>query len=59
MQPKVTWEHNERLSQLFTRAELEDVLSKMFPTKSPGLDGMPALFYQWYWHVIGNYVVSF
>ncbi|KAI5350389.1 hypothetical protein L3X38_003280 [Prunus dulcis] len=28
----------------------------MFPTKSHGLDGMPALFYQRYWHVIGNYV---
>ncbi|CAL8120220.1 unnamed protein product [Prunus armeniaca] len=52
VQPKVTREHNERLSQPFTRAELEDVLSKMFPTKSPGLDGMPALFYQRYWHVI-------
>ncbi|VVA39307.1 PREDICTED: reverse mRNAase [Prunus dulcis] len=56
MQPKVTLEHNERLSQLFSRAELEDVLSKMFPTKSHGHDGMPALFYQRYWHVIGNYV---
>ncbi|CAL9020837.1 unnamed protein product [Prunus brigantina] len=31
----------------------------MFPTKSPSLDGMPALFYQRYWHVIGNDVVSF
>ncbi|CAL9001623.1 unnamed protein product, partial [Prunus brigantina] len=57
--PKVTREHNERLSQPFTRVELEDVLSKMFPTKYPGLDGMPALFYQRYWHVLGNDVVSF
>ena len=35
----------------------------MYPLKSPCSDGMPPLFYQYFWHVVGdsvvNYVINF
>lgn len=49
---------NERLLLPFTRYELEKILSQMPPTKSPGDDGMNALFFQKFWHVVGDDVSS-
>ena len=42
------------LSSDFTAEEVEVVLFQMGPTKAPGLDGMNALFYQKFWHVMGE-----
>lgn len=46
MSTKVTPTINQELSRKFTPQEVKTALFDMFPTKSPGPDGMPALFYQ-------------
>ena len=42
----------------FIRDEIEAALKQMQPTKSLGPDGMPAIFYQKYWDIVSNDVVS-
>ncbi|CAB4278316.1 unnamed protein product [Prunus armeniaca] len=59
VKPLLTPSQNLRLNQVFSREEIETSLGKMFPTKSPGVDGMLALFYHKYWGVVGNDVVGF
>ena len=55
--PKVSAEMNQSLIKQFTREEVEAALKQMHPSKSPGPDGMPALFYQNYWDIVGSDVV--
>ncbi|KAA3468942.1 reverse transcriptase [Gossypium australe] len=31
----------------------------MGPTKAPGIDGFPAIFFQRYWHIVGNAVIDY
>ena len=47
----------EFLSSEFTTEEIKAALFQMGPTKTPGSDGMNALFYQNFWHVMGDNVV--
>ena len=60
---RVTAEMNSNLLQPFEAEEVRHALAQMHPSKSPGPDGMPALFYQKFWHVVGrdieNAVLSF
>ena len=44
----------EKLEVEFIKKDVEDALISMHPTKSLGPDGMPALFYQNYWGLIGD-----
>lgn len=44
----ITPDMNEKLDMEFAIGEVEVVLKQMTPLKSPGLDGMPLLFYQNY-----------
>ena len=57
VQSKVTDDMQEFLSSEFTAEEVKVALFQMGPTKAPGPDGMNALFYQKFWHFVGNNVV--
>ena len=55
---KVTPNMQQMLSSEFTADEIKSVVFQMGPTKAPGPDGMNALFYQNFWHVVGNSVIA-
>ncbi|XP_062014154.1 uncharacterized protein LOC133730612 [Rosa rugosa] len=50
--PSVTEEMNTSLCSQYTCEEVKEALFQMYPTKSPGPDGMPPLFFQHYWESI-------
>ncbi|KAL6185445.1 hypothetical protein ACLB2K_041578 [Fragaria x ananassa] len=55
---RVTVEQGVTLNKPFSRGEIEAALKDMGPTKSLGPNGMPPLFYQKYWSVVGDTVIS-
>ena len=50
----VTEEMNTDLTREFTKVEVVHALKQMAPLNAPGPDGMPPIFYQHYWHLIGD-----
>ena len=58
VQPRVTPVMNHVLTQEFTANEARQVLKQMYPLKVPGLDGMPPLFFQYFWPTIGDVVIK-
>uniref|UniRef100_A0A803P614 Reverse transcriptase domain-containing protein n=1 Tax=Cannabis sativa TaxID=3483 RepID=A0A803P614_CANSA len=52
----VSADMNHGLTQPFTRAEVDAALQSMSPDKSPGIDGMSAMFYQQHWDLVGDLV---
>ncbi|XP_062019515.1 uncharacterized protein LOC133736097 [Rosa rugosa] len=58
IQPCVTAEMNKQLCEQYTEEEVRCALFQMYPTKSPGPDGMPPLFFQHYWDSIGKDVIA-
>ena len=58
VQQKVTSDMQEALSREYSAEEVKAVLFQMGPTKAPGPDGMNALFYQKYWHIVGDDVTA-
>lgn len=52
----LTVEMNSQLLQDFHSEEVKVALDQMFPTKSPGPNGMLPIFYQKYWHIVGEEV---
>ena len=54
IQPLITEDMNNGLTKEFTRHEVDIALKEMAPLKAPGPDGMPPLFFQSFWHLIGD-----
>ena len=54
---KVTPDMQQMLSSEFTADEIKTAVFQMGPTKAPGLNGMNAIFYQKFWHVMGDSVI--
>ena len=58
IRPVVTPEMNDNLTGSFSREEVELALRQMAPLKAPGPDGMPPIFFQKFWNIIGDDVVE-
>lgn len=56
--PKVTAQMNEMLLAPFTRVDIDWTLKQMAPNKAPGYDGLSVLFFQKYWHIVGDEVAG-
>lgn len=46
-------------SKIPTAEEILEIIRGMHPTKAPGPDGIHALFFQIFWHIVGHDVVNF
>ncbi|XP_074291748.1 uncharacterized protein LOC141618543 [Silene latifolia] len=55
---KLSPDQQEKLSKPYTRKEVRCAVFQLGPTKSPGPDGIPALFYQKYWYHIKDDVTN-
>ena len=52
IQKKITQEQKEKLDAPITIDEIKTAIFQIKPGKSPGLDGIPAEFYQEYWNIV-------
>ncbi|KAI5351664.1 hypothetical protein L3X38_004555 [Prunus dulcis] len=58
LEPKVTADMQQVLIADFSYQEIKDAVFQMQPSKAPGPDGLPPLFYQKYWRIVGDDVVA-
>lgn len=58
VQPKVSPDMNMKLIKEFGPGEVLRALKQMHPSKAPGPDGMPPLFFQHFWPTVGNLVTK-
>jgi len=56
--PRIDKKMNDYLTKKFTSQEIEEAINQMAPSKAPGPNGFPALFYQRYWEIVGPNTVS-
>lgn len=55
---RVTASMNNTLTPSFSNQEIKQALFDMGPSKAPGADGMTAGFFQRYWDVVGEDIIS-
>ena len=55
---RMTEDMLEVLSRPYNSEEVKVALFQIGPTKSPRPDGMNALFYKNFWHIVGNEVID-
>jgi hypothetical protein len=54
---KVTEEMNERLIAPFTAEDVKKAVFQIGDLKAPGPDGLHAIFYKKFWHLVGNDII--
>lgn len=54
----ISMEDNHLLTQPFSKDEIFDAINSMKPCKAPGPDGVHAIFYQRFWHIIGDDITT-
>ncbi|XP_021736509.1 uncharacterized protein LOC110703057 [Chenopodium quinoa] len=59
VKPIILDSNNAALLRPYTKEEVYDALKQMHPCKAPGPDGMHAIFYQKFWHIVGDDVYHF
>lgn len=55
----VSADMNTALVVLPSRDEVKEALFTMHPNKAPSIDGLHALFFQKFWHILGSNIISF
>lgn len=55
---KIPVEINRALMKKYTAAEVHEALKGMGPTKVPGRDGFPAIFFQKFWQEIVDFCLG-
>lgn len=56
--PKVDRQMNQILCAEYSREEVKSAIDDIGDLKAPGPDGMPALFYKRFWHIVGEKVIA-
>ncbi|KAA3482032.1 reverse transcriptase [Gossypium australe] len=59
IEESISVEANEDLLAPFSEDGVVTALKGMGPTKAPGPNGFPAIFFQKYWHILGKEVLGF
>ena len=58
VKPRVTNAMNDELNKPYTREEVKKALFNIGDLKAPGPDGLHAVFYKRFWHIIGEDLVD-
>ena len=51
--PTIGTHQEEWLNRPFSPEEIKEAAFQIGPLKAPSIDGMPGIFYQKFWHVVG------